>query len=143
MKSINLCHRGMGELTCHHECKREPFLHRLSMNLVGQGGKTHIFLVLVLREIQISKTVSHILAFLNLALKYTKALCMNSPRENHRDRSDTRGFEDVSWGWTAAPQTPERPAASAVWEGLLGNRQAGPGSGGAARRSWKDWEVSH
>lgn len=45
----------MGELTCHHECKREPFLHRLSVNLVRQGGKTHIFFVLVLWERQITR----------------------------------------------------------------------------------------
>lgn len=38
---------------------------------------------------------------------------------------------------------PERPAASVVWEGLLGNWEADRGSGGAARKSWKGWEISH
>lgn len=37
-------------LTCHHECECETFFHCLSMNLVGQCGKSHILLVLILPE---------------------------------------------------------------------------------------------
>lgn len=40
----------MGGLTCHHKRKRETFLHCLSVNLVGQCGKTHIVLVWILQK---------------------------------------------------------------------------------------------
>lgn len=40
----------MGGLTYYHKCKCEAFLHRLSMNLIGQCGKTHILLVLILQK---------------------------------------------------------------------------------------------
>ena len=42
--------RQMRRLTCHHQCKRETFLHRFSVNLVGQCGKTHILLFFILQK---------------------------------------------------------------------------------------------
>lgn len=35
--------------TCHHECEVKPLLDRLAMQLVGEGGKPHILLVLLVR----------------------------------------------------------------------------------------------
>lgn len=47
--------RHTGALTCHHKCKCETFLQRLSVNLVWQCGKTHILSVLILQKVQISQ----------------------------------------------------------------------------------------
>lgn len=33
--------------TCHHECEVKPFLDRLAVQLVGEGCKTHVLLVLL------------------------------------------------------------------------------------------------
>lgn len=50
----------MGGLTCHHKCKCETFLHCLSMNLVGQCGKTHILFVLILHREHTNKTYIYV-----------------------------------------------------------------------------------